>query len=153
MMPERHALVSLGIGLLGWRWSRSVAILPVTLAVGTLVDLDHAADYAWHILSGGEHRLILPLHAYELALPLWWVARRTLGQRAAVAITASYCLHLLSDELENQTKPGTYSLLWRMVNSFRIERLSRDPVAGIQGRQEDVDRLRQLMSRLVRSRE
>ncbi|MBE9508670.1 MAG: hypothetical protein IMY86_11550 [Chloroflexi bacterium] len=147
MMPGRHATVSLGVGLLGWWWSRSPATLPLSLVVGTLVDLDHVADYLWYALVK-EHRLILPLHAYELAFPLWWTVRQHLGQRAAIVVVASYLLHLLSDELENRTKPGACSLIWRLVNGFRIESLSRDPVAGMQGRREDLDRLKRLVSRL-----
>ena len=147
MMPGRHATVSLGVGLLGWWWSRSPASLPLSLAVGTLVDLDHIADYAWYALVK-EHRLILPLHGYELAFPLWWTVKQPLGQRAAIVVVASYLLHLLSDELGNRTKPGTCSLIWRLVNGFRIESLSRDPAAGIQGRREDLDRLKRLASRL-----
>jgi len=149
MMPGRHAVMSLGVGLLGWWWSRSPAALPASLAVGTLVDLDHIADYAWYVLRN-EHRLILPLHGYELAFPLWWAANRFLGRRAAIAIVTSYALHLLSDELENCTKPGACSLTWRMVKGFRLEALSRDPLAGIQGRQEDLDGLKRLVSRLGR---
>ena len=148
MMPGRHAKLSLGVGLLGWWWSRLPAALPLSLVVGTLVDLDHIADYAWHALMQ-EHRLILPLHSYELAFPLWWIVKQSQGQRVAVVVVASYLLHLVSDELENRTRPGTYSLVWRLINGFRIESLSRDPAAGIQGRQEDVDNLKRVASRLL----
>ena len=148
MMPGRHALISLGVGLLGWRWSKSPVTLPLSVVAGTLVDLDHIVDYVWYAITG-EHRLILPLHGYELAPALWWVTRRLLGQRAATSIVTSYVLHLLSDELENHTKPGAYSLTWRTLHGFRIEALSRDPDAGIWGRQEDLERLKLLASRAV----
>ena len=147
MMPGRHAAASLGVGLFGWWWSRSPATLLASLAVGTLVDLDHIVDYAWYALRD-EHRLILPLHGYELTFPLWWAAKRFLGQRAAIVVVASYAIHLISDELENCTKPGAYFLIWRIVNDFQIDALSRDPLAGIQGRQDDLERLKGLVSRI-----
>ena len=137
MMPKQHAAISLGVGLLGWWWSGKPATLPASLAAGTLIDLDHVADYAWYAATG-EHRLLLPLHGYELALPLWWTGARSLGRRAAGAIVLAYILHLVIDEQSNRTKPGTYSLIWRALNQFRLETLSRDPAAGIRGRNDDL---------------
>jgi hypothetical protein len=151
MMPTRHAQVSFSIGLIGWWWSRSSIVLPASLAVGTLVDMDHVTDYAWYAVRG-EHRLILPFHGYELAYVLWRTARRLAGQRAAVAIVASYVVHLVSDDLQNRTKPGAYWLVWRVINRFRLDKLSRDPAAGIQGRREDMEGLGRLASKLGRLR-
>ena len=150
MMPGPHAAVSLGIGLLGWWWSRSPVTLPAALAAGTLVDVDHIADYAYYALTQ-EHRLILPLHGYELAIPLWLVTNHAQERRTATVVVISYLVHLVSDELGNKTKPGTYSLLWRVANGFRLETLSRDPRAGIQGRQEDLDSLNRLTLRIARN--
>ena len=147
MMPKRHALMSLGVGLVGWRYSRSLAALPLSFLVGTLVDLDHIVDYAWYVLRG-EHRLILPLHSYELVPVLWLVVKSLQGQRVAVPVVASFVLHLLSDELENHTKPGAYSLVWRAIAGFSFEVLSRRPVNAIQGRRDDLDGLRHLISGL-----
>ena len=96
MMPGRHALVSLGVGLAGWRYSGSLVALPLSFLVGTLVDLDHIVDYAWYALRG-EHRLILPLHSYELAPILWLVIRSLLDERVAVPVVTSFVLHLLSE--------------------------------------------------------
>lgn len=145
MMPRHHVLMSLGVGLVGWRYSRSLASLPLSLLAGTLVDLDHIVDYAWYALKG-EHRFILPLHSYELVPVLWWVAKSLLGQRVAVPVVASFVLHLLSDELENETEFGAYSLIWRAIAGFSFEVLSQRPVDAIQGRRDDLDRLRHLVS-------
>ena len=144
MKPVKHAKASLVVGLLGWWWSGSGETLPLSLAAGTLIDLDHLVDYAWYTLTR-DHRLILPLHGYELAFPLWRLVKMALGQRTATVVTASYVLHLLSDRLENRTKPGTCWLVWRLINSFRIDDLSRDPEAGLQGRQEDLETLQQMI--------
>jgi hypothetical protein len=122
--------------------------LPTSLLVGTVIDLDHTTDYAWYALTG-DHRLILPLHGYEVAFPLWLVGRHFLGSRAAAAVVASYWMHLLSDELENQTTPGAYWLIRRLEVGFRFEALSRNPVAAVRGRQEDMDKLRRLARRLL----
>jgi hypothetical protein len=148
MMPKYHVTVSLGVGLLGWGWSRSAAVLPLSLAAGSLIDLDHLVDYAWYAISK-EHRLILPLHAYEFVIPLWYLARRLWGSRAATAIAASYAIHLISDELGNSAVPGAYLLTWRIVRQFRIDDLSRDPSAGIEGRLEDFESLRRIAVRLL----
>lgn len=146
MMPGPHAAVSLAVGLLGWRRSRALVAIPLSLATGLLIDLDHAADYAWYTWRQ-EHRLILPLHGYEFALLLWLLVRRCLGSELAAVSTISYLLHLLSDEIGNQTKPGTYVLTWRLLNGFRLECMSRDPAAGIRGRQEDFDKLGRFFAR------
>lgn len=148
MMPKQHAALSLGVGLLGWWWSDKPAALPACLAVGVLIDLDHAADYAWYAATG-EHRLLLPLHGYELGLPLAWISARRLGPKAAGAVVASYLLHLVIDEQSNQTRPGTYSLLWRARHCFRLENLSRNPAAGIQGRNDDLAALRRVVDGLA----
>lgn len=146
MMPKRHALMSIGIGLLGWAWSRSPLTLLASLTVGVFVDLDHVVDYGWYAVSD-EHRLVLPLHSYELVPALWWATRRPLGKRAAFSVTLSYLMHLLSDEVENCTRPGAYSFLWRAASGFRFECLSRDPSAAVQGRQEDLAKLGRLLLR------
>lgn len=149
MMPPQHAAISLGVGLLGWWWSGKPAALPACLAVGVLIDLDHAADYAWYAATG-EHRLLLPLHGYELTLPLGWISARWLGPKAASAVVASYLLHLVIDEQSNQTRPGTYSLLLRARQRFRLEALSRNPAAGLQGRRDDLDALQHIVGQLRR---
>ena len=147
MMPRRHLMASVGIGLFGWWWSGAAVTLPASVVAGTLADLDHGADYGWYALKG-EHRLVVPLHSYELTVPLWWGATRLLGKRAATIILASYLLHLLSDQVENRAEPGAYSLFWRIARGFSFEKLSRDPVAAIQGREDDLYRLRQLISQV-----
>lgn len=147
MMPPQHAAISFGVGMLGWLWSGKAITLPASLAAGVLIDLDHAADYAWYAATG-EHRLFLPLHGYELALPLGLISARRFGVKAASAVVASYLLHLLIDEQSNQTRPGTYSLFVRARRRFRLEDLSRNPSAGIQGRHDDLVALRRIVSRL-----
>lgn len=147
MMPKHHLMSSIGIGLFGWWWSGSAATLLASVVAGTLPDLDHGADYGWYALRG-EHRLVVPLHSYELAAPLWWAVRRLLGKHAATAILASYLWHLLSDQVENRTQPGAYLIFWRIAHGFRFNELSRDPVAAIQGREDDLCKLRQLVSQM-----
>lgn len=149
MMPPQHAALSLGVGLAGGWWSGKPAVVFASLVAGTLVDLDHIADYAWYAATG-EHRLLLPLHGYELALPLGWIMARWLGPQAAITITIAYLLHLITDERSNQTRPGTYSLIWRARHRFRLEALSRNPKAGIQGRLDDLALLRSIIHKRKR---
>lgn len=147
MMARRHFVMSLGLGLVGWQWSKLPATLPLAVALGTLVDLDHLTDYAWYFCTG-EHRLILPLHGYEMMIPLLLAAKQYLGRRAAIVLVSSYGLHLLSDEMENCTKLGAYLLTWRIAKRFHFEALSRHPLAGIQGREDDLIRILRFLARL-----
>jgi hypothetical protein len=117
----------------------------MALAAGILPDVDHAVDYLY-LYRGGEHRLVMPMHGYEYALLASGVAWVTGSKLLAVA-ALSYLIHLLADQVENRTRPLGYSLLYRAVHRFRIEGISTMPEAAIRGREDDLRRLRSLLSR------
>jgi hypothetical protein len=144
MMPKQHAAISAGWGALGWAWSGTIAALGSSVLVGVALDFDHAVDYAYYRLSGEQHRLLLPLHAYEWAIPLWLITRFLGGHRLAWATVGSFLLHLLADQWENKTKPGTYFITYRLLKGFRLEALSRDPEAALTGREDDMAALKRL---------
>lgn len=131
------------MGFGGWFITGDARSLPLALASGTLPDVDHGADYLWYALCK-EHRLLLPLHGYEWTLILFiWTFRRW-GWGLATVITSSYLLHLLADQFENQTRPLGYFILFRLRKRFRLADISRDPVAGANGRMHDIEKLKHI---------
>ncbi|MEM7125152.1 MAG: hypothetical protein AAF702_02420 [Chloroflexota bacterium] len=147
MLPQRHLLLASVVGLGGWLATRDYRALPLSIAAGTLPDLDHGADYAWYAFFQ-EHRLLLPLHGYEWAIPLWFFGRRRWGWRLATVITVSYLIHLLADQYENQTRPPGYFFFYRMSKRFLLSEISLNPVDGANGRLEDMEKLKSLVRRL-----
>ena len=145
MMPKRHIAISVAWGLLGWAWSGSVVAVGSSLLAGAGIDLDHAVDYAYHRLSRGRHKFLLPFHAYEWAVPLWLLVHRWGNNRLAWVTVGAFLLHLLADQWENATQPGAYFITYRLIKGFRLEALSRDPAAALRGREEDIATLRQFL--------
>ena len=147
MMPKQHIAISAGWGLLAWAWSGSAVALGSSLLVGVGLDLDHAVDYAYHRFSGGRHKLLLLFHAYEWAVPLWLLVRHWGNSRLAWSAVGAFLLHLLADQWENATRPGAYFITYRLIKGFSLGALSRDPVAALRGREEDIAKLKRLLGR------
>lgn len=146
MLPHRHLFISSIVGIGGWALTQDPVALPAAVASGTLPDIDHAADYLWYGLFK-EHRLLLPLHGYEYSLPLVLFSNQWWGMGMAAVLTASYLIHLLADQVENQTKPFGYFFLYRLSKRFRLEEISASPVDGANGRLEDFEKLKGLARR------
>jgi hypothetical protein len=147
MQPQKHAVLAFAVGGIGWWRTGQPAALVAALAAGLLPDVDHIADYSyWH--WRGEHRLILPLHGYELAL-IGAVAAWRKGDKILGVAALSYLLHLLADQLENHTHALGYSLLFRFWHRFRIEQISTMPESAIRGRMADIDSLKGLLQRYL----
>lgn len=147
MLPHRHLILSSFVGLSGWITTRDRRALPLAIGSGTLPDLDHGADYLWFALRK-EHRLILPLHGYEWLIPLWLWSRRRWGTRLAAVVTISYLVHLLADQYENQTRAPGYFFCFRFLHSFHLASISRNPIAGINGRVEDLEKIAKWIRKL-----
>jgi hypothetical protein len=145
MLPHKHAFISTIIGAVGWWATDDLKVGAAALAAGVLPDLDHVADYSYYRWRGA-HRLILPLHGYEYALigamAAWRAGSRTLGFAAL-----SYLVHLLADQMENQTRPLGYFLLFRAWRRFRIEAISSVPEYAVRGREDDMQLLLSLFRR------
>lgn len=145
MLPHKHAVISAAIGITGWWLTKQPATGVAALAAGVLPDADHLVDYSYYGWRG-EHRLILPLHGYEFALLGAVVALRAGDKILGVAVL-SYLIHLLADQAENCTHRCGYSLLFRAWHRFRVEQLSTVPEAAIRGRMQDMELLKNLLSR------
>lgn len=145
MLPHKHAAVSVVVGAGAWMLTGSAASGAAALIAGVFPDIDHIADYLYY-RRRGEHRLILPLHGYEYVFLGGWLVSVTESPVIAAA-TISYLVHLLADQLENRTRWFGYSLLFRALYDFRIERISSVPDAAVQGRLDDLQRLQRWMPR------
>ena len=145
MLPHKHVIISATVGAAAWLASGQPVSFPLAVAAGVLPDVDHIADYAY-FRRYGVHRLIMPLHAYELAL--LGAGLTLLGGNLIVAVvTLSYLIHLFADQLENQTHRLGYSLFFRARHRFRVQEISTVPEAAIRGREADMRLLRRLLQR------
>lgn len=151
MLPHKHAIISATIGATAWVVSGDSVVLATALAAGVLPDVDHVLDYAYLRWRGG-HRLILLLHGYEYVF-LGAAMAFTSGNAIAAIATLSYLVHLLADQLENQTRWPGYLLLFRIWHQFRIEAISTAPEAAMRGRDDDVRRLQEWWLRRFRRSE
>lgn len=142
MLPHKHIIISAVVGAAGWWITGKPAAGMAALTTGVLPDIDHVIDYSYYHRRG-EHRLILPLHAYEFALLGTAIALQRRNKILGIAML-SYLIHLLADQFENRTHKLGYSLLFRAWNRFRIEDISVVPEAAIQGRLEDMKLLKRL---------
>lgn len=136
MLPQKHVILSTALGLAGWWRTGEPVAGVVALVTGVLPDIDHVIDYTYYRWRG-EHRLILPLHGYEIAF-LGTVAALLAGNRIVGVAVLSYLVHLLADQFENRTHLLGYSLLFRAWHRFRIEDLSTMPEAAKEGRIKDM---------------
>ena len=145
MLPHKHVLISTVIGAVGWWGTGEPAAVAAALAGGVLPDIDHVVDYSYYYWQR-EHRLILPLHAYEYAMLGAGVTLLTADAILGIAVL-SYFIHLLADQAENRTRILGYFLLFRAWNHFQIERLSTVPEDAMRGRMGDINSLKKLLTR------
>jgi hypothetical protein len=150
MLPHKHALISAAVGAIGWWATGKPAAGVAALTTGVLPDIDHIVDYSYYHWRG-EHRLILPLHAYEFAILGTVIALLKSNKILGIAVL-SYLIHLLADQAENRTHKLGYSLLFRAWYRFRIEDISTIPEDAMRGRIEDMDLLKRLLYRRQKRR-
>jgi hypothetical protein len=143
MLPHKHIAISVAVGAAAWWGTGDPVAGAASLATGVLPDVDHIIDYSYYRWRG-EHRLILPLHAYEFALLGTVIALLESNNILGWAVL-SYFIHLLADQSENRTHKLGYSLLFRAWHRFRIEDISTIPEAAIRGRMEDLELLKSLL--------
>ena len=146
MLPHKHLAISMVIGAAAWWQMQTPTAMGAALVGGVLPDLDHAVDYAYYHWRG-THRLILPLHGYEYAVIAGVTALLRKEPLLGIA-AASYLLHVFADQAENRTKVLGYSLLYRAVQRFQLERISTVPEDAARGREDDLQMLANLLKRL-----
>ena len=120
MAPQGHAVISAGIGALVWYLTRSVAGAVTALAVGVFMDADHVLDYLW-IWRGRTDQLWVPLHSYELAVPMVIATWLSNWSPLLLAATLAHLGHLVTDQLSNSlSNPLVYFLTYRAWHKFRV---------------------------------
>jgi hypothetical protein len=133
MRASGHGAVSLLAGGAAWLVFDSFAAAAACLISGLLLDVDHLLDYFLHqprsntlgdLVDVCENcrlrKVILPLHSWELVLPVLLAAAMLPGQRLLlIGLVIGLCLHLLADQLSNPVTGGAYFFIHRWRKGFR----------------------------------
>ena len=140
MKPSYHLAMSSLIAGGSYAATQSPLIAASTIAVGFLIDGDHLFDYAiycfqkrrwpsfwqfYHSSCPTPLRIYVPLHAYELILPIWLIAAFFSALPWAVWLSLSFGGHLLMDYLAYRPHPLCYSLIFRTIRGFSTETVWR----------------------------
>ena len=153
--PRTHLLASLPLAYLvshRWGWPAAASVM----AAGVLIDGDHLVDYAWTKVRRERSHFLAPLHGWELAtglafvagkarrraereaVPGRWHGRRPEGvwgaQRVAAVLTGAALgmwVHLILDVIGNRPEHvGVYSLAYRALHGFRREKTGWSEATG-----------------------
>lgn len=139
MLPSRHIIVSLPLGVTVGFFTQSILAGILCFLTGVLIDVDHFIEYAIHyglknfnfkefyqtcrkmarrIEEGGVEKLYLVFHAIEIAILLWlsFIFTKNIY---LLAIALGYTGHIILDVAANEAKPHAYLISWRMKNGFR----------------------------------
>ncbi len=124
MLPRNHLALSTAAGGVVWASTGEPWTLPVTVAVGVGLDIDHAPDMWWAFALGRPPVATLALHAWE-----WLAGLTALGIESGFpwwlsAILVGLGLHLVTDHLFNKGGPWTYFLAYRALHRFQVNRLA-----------------------------
>jgi len=124
LRPSRHLALSIVAGSLVWAGTGEPWTLPVTVAAGVAVDLDHGPDLWWNLALGHSPVAVFVLHAWEwlaglLALGIetgfsWWLT----------AVVVGYGLHIITDHINNKGRMWRYSIAYRARHGFKVARLA-----------------------------
>lgn len=147
-----HFSISL---LTGWFvWKKFKQLLPSYLGSflgGFLLDSDHLIDYI--LVFGSKFRLNYFLESYEfltsrkvyvffhawewvialILLIIFLSGKQLLAKNPAlktvriflIAFTLAMALHLFFDSVSNDVKPVSYSLIYRLLNNFNADKITR----------------------------
>ena len=105
-----------------WAVTHEAWALPVTVAAGVAVDVDHGPDLWWASVRGRQPVATKALHGWE-----WLGSLIVLGALAGfewwlVAVTVGYGLHLTTDHLFNGGHAWNQSFIFRARHGFRLDR-------------------------------
>jgi len=114
--PQWHALLSAAIYVSGGAGRREdTAVVALS---NTLMDVDHACDWAYFQVTGDRGVQLVPLHSWELAILLTTVRSST-----ARLIGAGMLMHLLTDWIVGEYSFARLSLGYRIAKRFRTDYL------------------------------
>jgi len=138
MSPSAHALSSLFAGGLLFAATGDMAAASSCFAAGILIDLDHLLEYIWYVglpwnpkdfveacRETRYPKTFLFFHSWELLAILWIYLFASFQVGAPLGCAVGLTLHLLLDQLGNDTFAPTYLLGYRIAVSFDAARLFR----------------------------
>ncbi|MFC1935222.1 hypothetical protein ACFLX9_00420 [Chloroflexota bacterium] len=123
MRPIRHLLVSSVAGSGAWVITGEPWGLPVTVAAGVLVDLDHGPDVWWSLVLENRPISTLVFHAWEWLAGLLVVGIWTGFPWWLTAMLVGYGLHIATDHVANKASPWRYFIVYRAWCGFQTERV------------------------------
>lgn len=145
MLPSRHVIVSVPLGIAVGLFTESLFAGILCFLSGLLVDLDHIIEYIIHFglkpLSykefrlvcskmpnqneeGGVKKLYLLFHAAEIAI-LLWVGFMFSKNIYLLSMALGYTSHLVMDASVKVLKPGAFFISVRCKNDFDTTKLAR----------------------------
>lgn len=143
MLPSRHIIASVPLGLTVGLLTESLIAGLLCFFSGVLIDIDHIIDYIIHYglkgfsfkqtyrackkfaereEEGGLKKIYLILHVWEMAI-LFWVSFLFTKNICLLAIALGYSGHLILDASNNIMKPSSYFIILRIKHDFRTIKL------------------------------
>ena len=124
MKPSQHLVLSVASGGVGWAATGEWGAVPIAVAAGTLVDVDHIPDYVWNFVLGRTPVMTLVFHAWEWPCGLLVLGGWTGFSWWLTAAVVAYGLHLTVDALFNNVDFTRYSIVFRALSGFRRAKLT-----------------------------
>jgi hypothetical protein len=119
-------MLSVGVGAAVWGVTKEPLAVPVAVAGGVLIDIDHLLDQVWYFYLHKRPAALLVLHAWEWLILLavatvwlsfpWWL----------VAVTAGYAGHMATDQRFNLVYRMGYFITYRAYHRFDVDSLTPD---------------------------
>ena len=118
MGPVGHATVSTVVGGGVWAATGSLKAGALTVAVGVLMDADHAYDfYQWYIRRN-QDKIFVFLHAWEYSIVGLALLASVFYHPLFLATVAAHLSHVITDQLHNRVSPLGYSITYRIIKGF-----------------------------------
>ena len=91
-------MASAGVGAIAWFTTGSLLAIPIALAAGVLVDVDHVVDIFDSEDQGHKRHMLRLLHAWEyLLVTLVVVLVFSLHPPSSLGVSASYAYKLVNE--------------------------------------------------------
>jgi hypothetical protein len=137
-----HLSLSLISGVLLSIYFKNLILIPASILTGFLIDSDHLFDYFYwagkkfnlkDFLSPAKYvhstkKVFVLFHGWEYLI-LLFVLGKTLSTSFGIkgfewALTASYFLHLVWDQITCTKNPFGYFLIYRIFVKFKLEKFN-----------------------------
>jgi hypothetical protein len=136
-----HFLLSLIAGcFVFYLWRKPALAFIFAIIGGVAVDFDHFFDYLlafglklnlFYFIHGYQFmkndKIHLFFHAWEYVVILSFLAfilKNKIAKTIFLALTLGLCFHLISDVYLNEVPVDTYSITYRAMNNFDLQKLA-----------------------------